>query len=117
MTLRQCYALLDGDYEGVLGRMRKESLVEKFVLKFLNDPSMDALRQGIAAKDRETAFRAAHTIKGVCMNLAITKLFESSNKLTETLRGRSEYGEDIEPLLAQVKEDYALTLDCIRALQ
>lgn len=65
MTLQQCYALLGGDYEGVLGRMRKESLVEKFALKFLNDPSMEALRQGVAAKEQETAFRAAHTIRAL----------------------------------------------------
>ena len=84
MTLRQCYALLDGDYEGVLGRMRKESLVEKFVLKFLNDPSMDALRQGIAAKDRETAFRAAHTIKGVAQNLGFTAVSYTHLRAHET---------------------------------
>ena len=38
MTTKECYDMIGGDYEGVLGRMmRKESLVVKFAKKFLED--------------------------------------------------------------------------------
>ena len=117
MNVRECYAAMGGNYDEVFSRLRTDERITKFLFRVLEDKSFDLLTESLAAHNMEEAFRAAHTIKCVCMNLAITKLFESSNKLTETLRGRSEYGEDIEPLLAQVKEDYALTLDCIRALQ
>ena len=39
MTLQECYAALEGDYQGVLGRLTSERMVQKFVLKFLNDGS------------------------------------------------------------------------------
>lgn len=113
MTLQQCYALLGGDYEGVLGRMRKESLVEKFVLKFLNDPSMEALRQGVAAKEQETAFRAAHTIKGVAQNLGFTWLYEASSRLADVLR--HSWNEEALALTQQVEAAYQKTVDAILA--
>ena len=37
MTLKECYAALNGDYEEAMGRLRSERLVQKFVLKFLDD--------------------------------------------------------------------------------
>ncbi len=65
MSLATCYTALGGNYEGVLGRLRSERLVQKFVLKFLNDGSYELLCQSLENKNREEAFRAAHTLKGV----------------------------------------------------
>lgn len=113
MTLKQCYELLEGDYEGVLGRMRKETLVEKFVLKFLNDPSFEMLHQGIEAGDRQMAFRAAHTIKGVAQNLGFTKLCEVSSLLTEELR--QDWSERATVLIEQVETVYEKTTAAILA--
>lgn len=36
--------------------------------------------------DVETAFRAAHTLKGICANLGFKSLFEVSYDITEALR-------------------------------
>ena len=66
-------------------------------------------------KNYEEAFRAAHTIKGVCQNLSFTKLYESSNCLTENLR--SGYGEKTDGLVRQLEEDYRQTITAIQALQ
>lgn len=115
MTLQQCYTLLGGDYEGVLGRMRKESLVEKFALKFLSDPSMEALRKGVAAKDREAAFRAAHTIKGVAQNLGFTRLYEASSRLADVLR--QNWSKEALALTQQVEAAYQKTVAAILAYQ
>ena len=65
MTLKECYAALNGDYEEAMGRLRSERLVQKFVLKFLDDGSFDLLCRSMEAGDQPEAFRAAHTIKGV----------------------------------------------------
>jgi len=117
MTLKECYTALGGDYEEALGRLRSERLVQKFVLKFLNDGSYQLLQDSLAAGDRKEAFRAAHTIKGVCANLAFNTLLESSEALTEALRdGKpAQPGED--SLIAQVKEDYARVCRAIEAFQ
>ncbi len=68
------------------------------------------------AGDMTEAFRAAHTLKGVCQNLSITALYHSSAELADRLRDGQEYGEDVAPLLERVKKDYTLAMDCIRQL-
>lgn len=113
MNLKECYAALGGDYDGVISRLRSERMVQKFALKFLNDGSYELLCQSMEQKNYEEAFRAAHTIKGVCQNLNFTKLYESSSRLTESLR--SGKGEETDELLEQVRKDYQQTADAIQA--
>lgn len=115
MTLQACYEALGGNYENVLGRLRSENLVKKFVLKFLDDPSFDLLQTAMAQKDQATAFRAAHTIKGVCSNLGFDRLYESSHQLTEALR--NNWSAEAEPLFRQVAEDYEIVVNALRAYQ
>ena len=117
MTLEECYTALGGDYQDVLGRLRSEKLVSKFLLKFLDDGSFDLLCRSMEAGDQPEAFRAAHTIKGVCANLAFNTLLDSSEALTEALRdGRpAQAGE--EDLIARVKADYDRAYQAIQAFQ
>ena len=68
MTLQECFAALGGNYDDVMGRLRSERLVQKFVLKFLDDGSYALLLSSLEAGNGEEAFRAAHTIKGMCQN-------------------------------------------------
>ena len=115
MTLQECYAALGGNYKDVLSRLQMEKLVSKFVLKFLSDGSYDLLCRSLESGDYGEAFRAAHTIKGVCQNLSFTKLYASSNKLTEALR--SGWSEEAGPLVEEVKKDYQQTIGAIQELQ
>ena len=62
MTLQECYAAMGGNYEEVLGRLRSDRLIQKFVMKFVNDSSYQLLLDSMASGDYEEAFRAAHTI-------------------------------------------------------
>ena len=112
MTLQECYAAMGGNYDEVIGRLRSEKLVQKFVLKFLNDGSYQLLLDSLAAGDREEAFRAAHTIKGMCQNLGFARLEESSSALTEALRGGKSPGAG--ELYEKVQKDYRQTADAIR---
>ena len=83
MTLKEAYEGLGGDYDEVLSRLPSERLVKKFALKFLEDDNYGKLEAAMAGGDRESAFRAAHTIKGVCQNLAFNRLGASVSVLTE----------------------------------
>lgn len=115
MTLQECYVALGGEYDAVLGRLRSAKMVQKFVLKFLNDPSYEALCRSLEQGDYEEAFRAAHTIKGVCQNLEFTTLYQSSDRLCESMRGgRPPASPD---LFSKVQEDYAMTTGAIREFQ
>ena len=113
MTLQECYAAMEANYDDVLGRLRSERLIQKFALKFLDDPSYELLCASMESGDLDTAFRASHTIKGVCQNLGFTRLGQSSHELTEALRARD--GAAAAGLLDRVKADYARTADAIRA--
>lgn len=115
MTLTECYTLLEGNYGDVVARLNSENLVKKFVYKFLEDSSYETLINSLEAEDYKEAFRAAHTIKGICQNLSFTKLFKSSNNLTEALR--TEEKCDVTELLNQVKCDYEQTYSAIKALK
>lgn len=117
MTVKECYDAMGADYADVTSRLRTDERITKFLFRILQDGSFGLLCESLAQKNLEEAFRAAHTLKGVCMNLSLRTLGASASQLTEALRGRTTYGDDIEPLLARVKEDYEHTMDCIRTLQ
>lgn len=115
MTLKECYAAMGGNYDEVMGRLRSERLVQKFVLKFLDDGSFDLLCRSMEGADYEEAFRAAHTIKGVCQNLSIDKLQASSSRLCESLR--NGYTPESDALAEEVRADYSQTAAAIEAFQ
>ena len=115
MTLQECYAAMGGNYEDVIGRLRSERLVQKFILKFVTDGSFNLLCRSLEEQNYEEAFRAAHTIKGVCQNLSINKLQDSSSRLCESLR--NGYTPEADALAEEVRADYAQTVTAIQAFQ
>ncbi len=117
MTVKECYDAIGANYVEIMGRLRTEEKVKKFLLKVLSDKSYDLLIQSIEERNMEEAFRAAHTMKGVSQNLSLTRFYHSSNELAELLRDRHDYGADIEPVLEKVKEDYAQMIEQIRKLE
>ena len=86
MNLKGCYTKFGGDFDEVLGRLRREQTVLKFVYKFLDDKSFHLFEASMGNKDYEEAFRAVHTLKGICQNLSFTRLFESSSLMTKALK-------------------------------
>ena len=115
MTLQECYAAMGGNYDDAIGRLRSERLVQKFVLKFLSDGSYELLCRSLEEKNYEEAFRAAHTIKGVCQNLSIDKLQASSSRLCES--PRNGYTPESDALAEEVRADYSQTAAAIEAFQ
>lgn len=113
MTLQECYVALGGDYNDVIGRLRRETMVQKFVFKFLEDTGFDNLRGAMSTRSREDAFRAAHTIKGVCQNLGFTKLYDSAARLSDELR--TEWGAEADDMFNRLTADYLLTIEAIKA--
>ena len=114
MTVRECYGQMGADYENVLGRLGSEQIVQHFLLKFLNDTSFRNLEEKLKTKDVEQAFHAAHSLKGVCLNLGFDNLYKPSEALTEKLRGRELNG--YETLYAEVKNQYNKTVEAINEI-
>lgn len=113
MTLQECYVQLEGNYQEVSSRLPSEKFIQKFVLKFLDDKTIGLLKDSWAAQDYGEAFRAAHTMKGMCQNLGFTRLGQSSSQLTEALRGGVT--PQAQELYPQVLEDYERTAAAISA--
>ena len=114
MTIKECYEKVGSDYDGVLKRLGSEALVKRFAVKFLNDPSFQELTDGLAAQDGEKAFRAAHTLKGVCLNLGFDALYVPSSALTEALRGGNLDGAD--ELFPPVEKEYQRVVEALKEL-
>ena len=112
MTIRQCYENMGSDFDGVLRRLGSEAIISRVAVKFLNDPSFSDLKSALAENRIEDAFRAAHTLKGVCVNLGFDKLYECSSEFTEILRAGSTDGADA--LLAEVEKNYEITAEALR---
>lgn len=93
MTVRECYEKIGSDFDKVLGRMGSEALVKRFAVKFLEDKSFEELTESLKEKDGEDAFRAAHTLKGICANLGLDRLYEIDCELTEKLLRTSDRGQ------------------------
>lgn len=115
MTLKECYAAIDGDYEDVTARLRSEKLVKKFILRFLDDQSYKLFCSSMEEKNYEEAFRAAHTIKGICQNLGFTRLLESSSEMADALR--HGWTPEADTLISRLAEDYQLTVGAIKKYQ
>lgn len=114
MTIRECYTMLGGNYDEILERLSSESMVDKFVGFFLSDESYATLVKAMKSRNKEDAFRAAHTLKGVCANLSFTDLFNASSNLTEELRKPAEeISAKADELFIKVKEEYDRTVNAI----
>lgn len=117
MTIRECYEKMGSDFSGVLSRLGSEALISKFAVKFLNDKSYEELKSACAEGRGEDAFRAAHTLKGVCSNLGFDRLYEVSSALTEKLREEPHDITGTEELQALVSEKYNETVAILREFQ
>ena len=115
MTIKECYDAIGSDYEEVLGRFAgNKMLVGKFARKFIDDPSYQMLADSMEKQDYEEAFRAAHTLKGVCANLGFIQLFKVSSEVTEELRGGNPRVEKLPGMFDAISAEYRKTVDAIR---
>lgn len=113
MTIKECYEKMGGDYDAIMNLLQRESRIKAYLVKFSEDQSMNGLSEALELKQYDDAFRYVHTLKGICLNLGMTTLANSSSILTEALRA----GEtSVNDMYNQVKKDYDQTIEAIEAL-
>lgn len=87
-----------------LGRcMNNEAFYLRLVDMAVKDAGFDRLRDALGANDLTAAFEAAHALKGVLGNLALTPILTPVSEATEHLRARREmdYSGYLTEILAQ----------------
>ena len=87
----------------------------KYLKLFQGDMNFYALCSAVKENDFKTAFNAAHTLKGLALNLSLTSLADRTKELTELLRG-GDPGEGLASLLERTTRTYASVLECINTL-
>lgn len=95
-----------------LGRcMNNEAFYLRMVRLSLADGNYDKLVRAAEENDLDAAFEAAHALKGVLANLALTPLSVPTSELTELLRARTpgDYTDAARRILAL--RDELKTLD------
>ena len=90
--------------EGIARCIGKPEFYLKMVKTALSDNGFEKLEAAVAAGNYDEAFAAAHNLKGVAANLALTPLNEPLRELTDLLRPRTEV--DCSRLLAECREQY-----------
>ncbi len=99
--------------EDALGRfMGNEKLLERFLLKFLDDRNYEQLKAAIEEKDRETELRCSHTLKGVCGNLSMTGLYDLFTRQVELMR--ADQWEEAEAMMPEIETVYQAVTAVIR---
>lgn len=104
MTLREFYGRIDGNADEVIYRIGDEDSAKDILMMFPDDESFEQLQQSLGAHDYKTAFRAAHTLKGLSLSLDLRPLSAPAVELTEQLRGGSPDPERTEELYSAVKD-------------
>ena len=110
MGMRELYDAIGVEYDDVLALLRREDRIELYFTQMMDDPSFGELERTMEERDYPAAFRAAHTIKGMCVNLMIEPLAKASIALVECLRSDPVDEAEATSLYAQVRNEHNLLL-------
>ncbi len=110
MTLDDLRAFGANVDEGLARCMNNEAFYLRLVESVKQEKNFAVLESAIAEGDLDRAFEAAHALKGVLTNLAITPLSDLVVEMTELLRARTQmdYSELIGKITACYQEFCAL---------
>lgn len=94
--------------------MENEELLLHFLAKLSEDTNYETFKTAMAEKNYADAFKAAHTLKGLCGNLSLDSLYEVVGKEVEFLRnGRYAEAEEAFP---EVTEKFDETLKMLESI-
>ena len=115
MNLKEFYEKTEGNYGSVTTRFGGEKRALKFTLKFPDDPSFSQLEKALGEGDEESAFRTAHTLKGVCQNLSFDSLYVCAYAVCEALRSGNM--DEARRLFPRLNDKYVATIDAVNQLK
>ena len=103
LTIETLQAFGADTQEGLARCCNSEALYLRLVRMLPADDNFDALHEAVQAGDLDSAFSAAHALKGILGNLSLTPMFALSSKITELLRVHedADYPALVAELLSQ----------------
>lgn len=99
--------------EGLERCYGNEALYLRLVGMIPAEGNFDKLKTALDEGDLDTAFEAAHALKGVLGNLSLTPMYDKCSEMTELLRARADmdYTQYLTELLDQKEALSALCAD------
>jgi len=116
VNLKEAYEAMGADCQPLAEALGGEEILAAIVKKIGEDENYGKLEAALAANDVEGAFKAAHAMKGMCLNLGIDMLGKPTAALTDALRERSRNLEAVPALWQEVQESYAKVTEVIKQL-
>ena len=105
-NFKEIFAAYGVDYDATLRRFAGNTALYLRVLGMLpNDKSLEKLGVAIDSGNLDSAFEAAHTLKGIAGNLGLTPLFDAVRTIVEPLRVREDRSDYVQ-LYTVVQAEY-----------
>lgn len=114
MTIEQCYKKLGGDYRKVCSRLPGRRFVERFLARYLEEDSAQALLTAVKAGNPEESYRYAIALKGVAGNLGFGNLERAAAELENTMRTGGGISPEVQ---AQAETIRQCQMDTVQAIQ
>ena len=113
VTIEKLKAFGADTNEGLARCYNNETLYLKLINMLPKEKNFDRLQTAIQENDLDTAFEAAHALKGVIGNLSLTPMYKVIVEITEPLRSRTQmnYTPLVSELLRMKDEITAMCAD------
>ena len=106
MNVKQFYIDTGGSYNDALAIMMNDILIAKMLGKFVSGGSCLQMIELYEQKEYRSLFAAAHSLKGVAGNLALTPLYNLASFITEATR--NDDGANLDKEINELKNIYEL---------
>lgn len=90
LTLEKMKAIGIDPKDGLARCMNNEAFFFKMISMAVANDYFDSLVPALEKNDLESAFEAAHALKGVIGNLALAPIYDPLAEMTEMLRAKKE---------------------------
>lgn len=114
MYLNEFYVEIDGDFEAACRRFYSEDMLQKFLIRFLEEPACAELNEALGQHDRDAAIKAAHTLAGQARSFGFTRLAKNGAALVQALRENRD--DEVADLRYEVTTEYIRITQAIRSL-
>ncbi len=98
------------DVDGFLKRlMGNAELIKIFVKKFTDDKNFENLKTAFNNRNMKDAELASHTLKGMCGNLSLIKLYDLFTEQVNLIR--TEKFTKAEDMMPEISDTYCRTIE------
>lgn len=112
MNIEEKYVAAGCDYAALSERTFGDAvLINELFRLFISDDSWDEMKSCMDRGETENAFKAAHSLKGSCGMLGLSRLYEKMKLITDKLRfGDLDGAKDMFPQTSDEYENAVLLL-------